>query len=43
MVEACMQDAGMTYEDSMEWLEYNTFGSYVGKRTPIYVNFCEIF
>jgi hypothetical protein len=43
MVEACMQDAGMTYEDSVEWLEYNTFGSYVGKRTPIYVNFCEIF
>ena len=37
MIEACMQEAGMTYEDSVEWLEFNTFGSYVGDNTPIYI------
>jgi len=38
MIEACMQEAGMTYEDSIEYLEFNTFGSYVGDNTPIYTN-----
>tara|TARA_R100000008_G_scaffold26525_1_gene14512 strand:+ start:281 stop:550 length:270 start_codon:yes stop_codon:yes gene_type:complete len=38
MIEACMQEAGMTYEDSVEWIEYNTIGAYVGKNTPIYIH-----
>lgn len=37
MVEACMKEAGMTYEDAIEWIEFNTIGSYVGRSTPIYV------
>ena len=41
MVEACMKEAGMTYEDAVEYLEYNTIGAYVGKQTPIYVRGVE--
>jgi hypothetical protein len=37
MIDACMKEAGMSYEDSVEWLEYNTFGAYVGDNTPIYI------
>lgn len=37
MIEACVQDMGMSEEESWEWLEYNTFGAYVGEDTPIYV------
>tara|TARA_R110000744_G_scaffold377740_1_gene493067 strand:- start:250 stop:531 length:282 start_codon:yes stop_codon:yes gene_type:complete len=36
MIEVCIEDMGMTYEDSIEWLEFNTFGAYVGENTPIY-------
>jgi len=25
------------YDEAIEWLEYNTFGAYVGEHTPIYV------
>jgi len=38
MIEACMKEAGMTHEDSIEWLEFNTFGAYVGSKTPIYMD-----
>tara|TARA_R110002110_G_scaffold100573_1_gene256235 strand:+ start:1539 stop:1802 length:264 start_codon:yes stop_codon:yes gene_type:complete len=37
MIDICMKDAEMTHEDSVEWLEFNTFGAYVGENTPIYV------
>ena len=37
MIEACVQDMGMSEEDAWEWLEYNTFGAYIGEDTPIYV------
>ena len=37
MIEACVQDMGMSEEDAAEWLEYNTFGAYTGEKTPIYV------
>ena len=37
MVESCMEEFGMTYDDSIEWIEYNTIGSYMGRHTPIYV------
>ena len=37
MGEACIQEAGMTYEDSVEWIEFNTMNAYVGEQTPIYV------
>jgi len=38
MIEVCMQDTGMEYEQTWEWLEYNTFGAYVGAGTPLYVS-----
>ncbi len=38
MIEVCMRDTGMEYEQTWEWLEYNTFGAYVGEGTPLYVS-----
>ena len=37
MVEVMMKDGDMSYEDALDWIEYNTLGSYIGKNTPIYV------
>lgn len=28
---------GMTMEDAVEYLEFNTFCAYVGEKTPIYI------
>lgn len=36
MIEAGVK-GGMDYDESQEWLEYNTFGAYVGESTPIYM------
>ena len=41
MVEVCVQDMGMSDEGAWEWLQYNTFGAYVGKQTPIYMENCR--
>ena len=41
MVEICVSRDGMTYDEANEWLEFNTFGAYVGERTPIYVHNLE--
>ena len=38
MIEVCMRDTGMEYEQTWEWLEYNTFGAYAGERTPLYLS-----
>jgi hypothetical protein len=35
MIETCMEWAG-SYEEAVEWLEFNTLGAYVGENTPIY-------
>ena len=37
MVEVCMRDLSVDAEEAMEWLEYNTFGAFVGDYTPIYI------
>lgn len=37
MIEVMMKDNNMSYEDALDWIEFNTIGSYVGKNTPIYV------
>jgi hypothetical protein len=37
MIEVFVRDNGCTYEDALEYLEYNTLGAYVGKQTPLYV------
>lgn len=31
-------EEGMTEEDAIEHLFYNTIGSYVGEKTPIWIN-----
>lgn len=28
---------GLTMEDAVEYLEFNTFGAYVGEKTPLYI------
>ena len=38
MVSILVQEEGFTEEEAREFLEFNTFGSYVGERTPVYVN-----
>ena len=37
MAEILVKEHSMTEEDAWEYLEYNTFGAYVGDNTPIYV------
>tara|TARA_Y100000004_G_C8917618_1_gene413861 strand:+ start:1153 stop:1404 length:252 start_codon:yes stop_codon:yes gene_type:complete len=37
MIEILFKDAGMPVDEAYEYLEYNTFGAYVGKLTPIYM------
>jgi hypothetical protein len=32
-----IEKEGMTFEDAMEYLDYNVFGAYVGEQTPLYV------
>lgn len=36
----CMIDEGMSMEDAIEHLEFNTFCAYVGEQTPLFVNIC---
>ena len=37
MIETMMKEDDISYEDALDWIEYNTLGSYIGKNTPIYV------
>lgn len=32
-----LTEQDMTYEDAIEYLEFNTFGAYIGEKTPIYI------
>ena len=42
MIEIAAKDLSVDYDEAIEWLEYNTFGAFVGNNTPIYVNdLCE--
>lgn len=34
--EALMND-GMSYEEAVEWFEFNIYNSYVGESTPIFM------
>ena len=38
MVEVCMKELSVDADEAIEWLEYNTFGAFVGEYTPIYVD-----
>lgn len=33
----------MTPEDAIEYLEYNTWNTYVGEQTPIYIDQIDVF
>ncbi|MEB3198845.1 MAG: hypothetical protein VKP62_16760 [Candidatus Sericytochromatia bacterium] len=37
MVELLVERDGLTYEDAVEYVEYNCVGAYVGPRTPAIV------
>ena len=37
MVHILTKD-GLSEEEAWEFLEFNTFGAYVGEQTPIYIN-----
>ena len=38
MIETCMKELAVDYDEALEWLEYNTFNAYVGELTPIYLH-----
>ena len=38
MIEICMENSNISYDEAEEWLEFNTFGAYVGTDTPIYMD-----
>ena len=35
-IEIIMSTHGLGYDDAMEYLEFNTFGAYMGDKTPIW-------
>jgi len=37
VVRCTMTADGMTFEDAVEWHEFNTFCAYDGPKTPLYV------
>ena len=39
-VEILMKRDGMSFDDAVEFFEYNVAGAYVGELTPIFV-YCE--
>ena len=38
MLDILFYDAGIPYDEGMEYLEYNTLGAYVGEKTPVYIH-----
>ena len=41
MIEVFMEREDATYSEAVEWVDFNTVGSYVGKQTPIYLRRIE--
>lgn len=35
-IEVLILEADLSYEEALEYLEYNTFNAYVGEQTPIW-------
>jgi len=33
----CFVEQGMTYEDAVEWMEFNVVGAWMGPGTPIWL------
>jgi hypothetical protein len=40
-VLASLQASGMTYEEAVEYHEFNQSGAYVGERTPVFIRRIE--
>jgi len=38
MMESLTKEGDCTEEEAWEYLEFNTFGSYVGEQTPVYID-----
>jgi len=38
MIAIMEQRDGMSYEDAVEYLEFNVLGAYVGEKTPLYID-----
>ena len=37
----CLMADGMTYEEAVEFFEFNIGGAWVGEKTPIWVRECD--
>jgi len=42
-IEILMQQAGMTQQEAVEFMEFNVCGAYVGEQTPIFVHEWEAY
>ena len=38
MIDILMEEDEVSYLEAIEWLEFNTWNSYMGESTPIYVD-----
>lgn len=38
MIKILMNRDGMSFEEALEFMEYNIIGAYVGEMTPIYIS-----
>ena len=43
MIDSLMKDDSTTWQEAVEYLEFNTFGAYVGEQTPIYMEQAKCF
>jgi|TARA_R110000823_G_scaffold237572_2_gene363025 hypothetical protein len=41
MARTLVEEEDMSYEEAWEYLEFNTFGAWVGDKTPIYIELIE--
>ncbi len=41
IIKILMERDGMTYEDAVEYFEFNTAGAYVGESTPLFLRRLE--
>jgi len=37
MLEIMVERDGMTYEEAMEYFDYNILGAWLGENTPVYI------
>jgi hypothetical protein len=40
-IESCVGKDGMTYQEAVEWIEFNTISAYVGEHTPIFIEILD--